>query len=77
MNHVVERRTTTWLYRITRNVLIDLERFRGRDHELRDRFRLETMDLLKHMKVALSPQQRAALDLVDLQWLGFGIARCT
>ena len=74
---------TTWLYRITKNVLIDYERSRGRDLALRDHVRLEeiaktvalsngagpfeAIDLLQHLMVALSPQQRAALDLVDLQ----------
>ena len=73
----------TWVYRITKNVLIDQDRSRGRDHALRDRFRLEevatavaadggarsfdAVDLLQHMMLALSPQQRAALDLVELQ----------
>ena len=78
-----EGRITTWVYRITKNVLIDYDRSRGRENALRDRFRLgqvagavaedngagsfEAVDLLQHLMVALSPQQRAALDLVDLQ----------
>ena len=73
----------TWLYRITKHVLIDQDRSRGREHSLRDRFRLEeianavagdgrarsfeAMDLLQYMMLALSPQQRAVVDLVDLQ----------
>lgn len=78
-----EGRTMTWLYRITKNVLIDLDRARARDRSLRDRLRreqvaraaaarddsasLEALDLMHHMMEALSPQQRAVLDLVDLQ----------
>jgi len=76
-------RTTTWAYQITRNVMIDLDRSRGREHELHDRVRMEevagavvttsgvasfeAVDLLKHLMQTLSAQQRAALDLVDLQ----------
>ena len=76
-------RFTTWAYRITRNVLIDYGRSHGREHALRDGLRLEevaravavddgarsfeAVDLLQHLMCALSPQQRAALDLVDLQ----------
>ena len=64
-------------------MLIDQDRSRGRDKVLRDRFRLEevatavaadggarsfeAVDLLQHMMLTLSPQQRASLDLVDLQ----------
>ena len=78
-----EAKFTTWAYRITRNALIDYERAHGREHALRDRFRLEevaaavseeqgvraleAVDLLQHLMKVLSPQQRAALDLVDLQ----------
>ena len=74
---------TTWLYRITKNVLIDYERAHGRDNALRDRVRLErvataaaedkgvrsleAVDLLQHLMSVLSPQQRAAMDLVLLQ----------
>ncbi len=74
---------TTWLYRITKNVLVDYDRAHGRDNALRDRLRLEkvataaaedkdvrsleAVDLLQHLMSVLSPQQRAALDLVDLQ----------
>ncbi len=73
----------TWLYRITKHVLIDQDRSRGREHTLRDRYRLEeiatsvsgdggarsfeAVDLLQYMMLALSPQQRAVVDLVDLQ----------
>ena len=62
---------TTWAYRITRNVLIDVERSRGREHALQDRLRLddvaravaaddgassfEAVDLLKHVMSGLSP----------------------
>ena len=78
-----EAKFTTWTYRITRNALIDYERAHGREHALRNRFRLEevaaavseeqgvraqeAVDLLQHLMMVLSPQQRAALDLVDLQ----------
>ena len=78
-----EGRVTTWVYRITKNVLIDYSRSHGREDALRDRLRLEevaravaiddgarsfeAVDLLQHLMGALSPQQRAALDLVDLQ----------
>lgn len=78
-----ETRVTTWLYRVTRNVLIDHDRARGRDEELRDLLGLEqiaravaeendaqsfeAVDLLKRFMQVLSPQQRAALDLIDLQ----------
>ena len=74
---------TTWLYRITRNVLIDRDRAHERQDELRDRARLdqiartvaqrdesqslEAVDLLQHLMEALSPMQRAVLDLVGLQ----------
>ena len=80
---VPEADIVTWVYRITKNVLIDQDRSGGRDDVLRDRFRLEEVaravaadggarsfepvDLLQHMMLALSPQQRATLDLVDLQ----------
>ena len=80
---VPEGNIITWVYRITKNVLIDYDRSRGRDLALRGRVRLEeiartvslsngagpfeAIDLLQHLMVALSPQQRAALDLVDLQ----------
>lgn len=74
---------TTWAYRITRNALVDYDRAHGREDALRDRVRLEevarsaaedggaraleAMDLLQHVMRVLTPQQRAALDLVELQ----------
>jgi RNA polymerase sigma-70 factor (ECF subfamily) len=80
---VPEGRIITWVYRITKNVLVDRDRSRGRDQAIRDRVRLEEVaraavvadgahafeaaDLLQHLMVALSPQQRAVLDLVELQ----------
>ena len=82
-SYTPEGRFTTWAYRITKNVLIDYGRSNGRDHALHDGLRLEevaravavddgarsfeAVDLLRHLMGALSPQQRAALDLVDLQ----------
>ena len=78
-----ESHVTTWVYRITKHALIDHDRSGGREDALHDRFRLgqltralaeehgdrafEAADLLWHLMAALSPQQRAALDLVDLQ----------
>ena len=75
---------TAWAYRITRNVVADMERT---DH--RDRARLDYLtgdgmaawlsersdalellgaaDLLRRFMTDLSPQQRAVLDLVELQ----------
>ncbi len=62
---------------------MDEGRARGREDALRDRLQLdkvahavvaesgastlEAVDLLQHLMEVLSPQQRAALDLVDLQ----------
>ena len=77
-----EGRITTWVYRITKNVLIDHDRSRGQKRALHDRLRLEeiaktvssngtgpleAIDLLQHLMATLSSQQRASLDLVDLQ----------
>ena len=71
------------MYSITRNALIDDGRARGREDALRGRLQLEevahavlsesgastleAVDLLQYLMKVLSPQQRAALDLVDLQ----------
>ena len=75
-------RVTTWAYKITRNVLLDLERMSIRERRRRDGFAeilqlgesrdgvLEVMaqeDLLSRFMSTLSPQQRAALDLVAIQ----------
>lgn len=78
-------KVTTWVYRITRNALVDVERERGKQRRLRDRLELERLAsgtaerertdplariLLTRLMDGLSPRQRAVLDLVDLQ--GFG-----
>jgi RNA polymerase sigma-70 factor (ECF subfamily) len=75
-------KVTTWLYRITRNVLIDQDREDSSDRRFRDRLELDRLaqkvaeqdharshaqDLLKRLMQDLSPRQRAVLDLVDLQ----------
>lgn len=75
-------KVTTWVYRITRNALIDLERERGKHRKLRDRLALERLAkstavrertdplariLLGKLMDELSPRQRAVLDLVELQ----------
>ena len=76
-------RVTTWAYKITRNVLLDFERMSIREQRGRDGLAeeivklgasrgdvLEMMaevDLLSRFMSALSPQQRAALDLVAIQ----------
>ena len=73
---------TTWAYKITANTLIDFERRSGRERrhlealgrEATDRStgpsdldRLSSADLLTRFLRDLSPQQRAALDLVEMQ----------
>jgi RNA polymerase sigma-70 factor (ECF subfamily) len=74
---------TTWAYRITRNMLIDHDRVAGREQARRDILEREVSHLVRHRPDALdllagvdllvrfmedlSPQQRAALDLVELQ----------
>ena len=73
---------TTWVYRITRNVLIDWERDRGSTQRLQDRLKLsglaqevaeqdqeelQARELLRRLMENLSPRQRTILDLVDLQ----------
>ena len=84
-SYTAEGSVNAWVYRITKNVLIDYERTHGREHALRDRLRLEqvatavaedkgvksleAVDLLQHLMDVLSPQQRTVLDLVDLQGL--------
>lgn len=81
-------RVTTWAYRITKNMLIDFDQMERRERVRREAVErdvavlvrrrpdalelLAGVDLLAHFLSALSPQQRAALDLVDLQ--GFGQA---
>lgn len=74
-------RLTTWVYRITRNMLVDGGREEDRERTLRDRIKLERLadsvsgtaerveatSLLNRMMESLSPRQRAVLDLVDLQ----------
>lgn len=78
-------RLTTWLYRITHNALVDLDREQRRESALRDRLQLERLaaaaarrngnsdarreaaEVLAELMEALSAQQRAALDLVELQ----------
>lgn len=77
----------SWVYWITRNVLIDLERRRARDRRVQDRMALDllvseatredppgddVLMALDRMMRELSPRQRAVFDLVDLQ--GFGAA---
>jgi len=82
-SYVDDGHVITWVYRITKNALIDGDRSRSREDTLRDRLRLEevagevavdggsrcfeAVDLLKHIMAVLSPQQRAVLDLVHLQ----------
>jgi RNA polymerase sigma-70 factor (ECF subfamily) len=79
-------RFATWVYRITRNVLLDGGRGEDRERTLRDRVALERLaesargtagrtearHLLGRMMDALSPRQRAVLDLVDLQGFDAG-----
>jgi RNA polymerase sigma-70 factor (ECF subfamily) len=75
-------RVTTWAYKITQNVLLDLEKTSSRERRRRDGFAeilelgtphddaLEVMakvDLLSRFMRVLSPQQRVALDLVAMQ----------
>lgn len=76
-------RVTTWTYKITRNVLLDLERVAIRDQRGRDGLAKEIaevieersdslelmaeLELLSRFMSELAPQQRAALDLVALQ----------
>lgn len=76
-------RASTWVYRITRNALVDGERRNRRDERLRDRWKLDRLateatdrdlsgshdvkELLHGLMEELSPRQRAVLDLVDLQ----------
>jgi RNA polymerase sigma-70 factor (ECF subfamily) len=72
---------TTWVYRITRNALVDGGRSEERERSLRDRMkferladsvsgvagRVEARNLLGRMMETLSPRQRVVLDLVELQ----------
>jgi RNA polymerase sigma-70 factor (ECF subfamily) len=85
-----ESKFTTWVYRITRNVLIDHRRAENRQRSLKDSLRLqqlvrsvmarsdtpgrmsEASSLLEHLMRLLTPQQRAAFDLVLVQ--GFSTA---
>lgn len=82
---------STWVYRITRNVVIDRNRARARQESVRSRVQLkevatavatdggyrtfEAVELLAHLMEELSPQQRASLDLVELQ--GFSVAEAS
>jgi RNA polymerase sigma factor (sigma-70 family) len=73
-----------WVYRITRNVVTDMNRKNQRDHARLDSLSREGVaawlsersdalellaatDQLRRFMTALSPQQRAVLDLVELQ----------
>jgi RNA polymerase sigma-70 factor (ECF subfamily) len=73
---------TTWVYRITRNALIDHDRETAKHERLRDELHLEQLvrelgehdrkngdmrNVLLRLMHELSPRQRAVLDLVDLQ----------
>lgn len=75
---------TTWVYRMTRNAVVDVERKADRERsgrrELTNQFlvsRLEgrpdalqliaAADELRHFLDALSPRQRAVIDLIELQ----------
>ena len=78
---------TTWVYRITRNALIDIDRRAATDRRFRDRMTLyrlvedvgatnssngDMREVLLRMMQELSPRQRAVLDLVDLQGIEAG-----
>jgi RNA polymerase sigma-70 factor (ECF subfamily) len=74
---------TTWVYRITKNMLIDFDRTTSREQVARQVLELEVsrrvggrpdalellskVELLARFMSEISPQQRAALDLVELQ----------
>lgn len=80
--YVPSASVATWAYRITRNTLVDFDRRAGREQTGLEAFgrdvqkatpghdgleRLHASELLARFVRDLSPQQRAALDLVELQ----------